>query len=49
MCGYIPTTVVLAAVKQLGGQSCELIAYGNSGDASGDYARVVGYAGLVVR
>ncbi|HEY3236300.1 MAG TPA: AmmeMemoRadiSam system protein B [Polyangiaceae bacterium] len=49
MCGYIPTTVVLAAAKQLGGQRCELIAYGNSGDASGDHARVVGYAGLVVR
>jgi hypothetical protein len=44
MCGVVPTTVVLAAARALGALRAEVLAYANSGDVSGDYARVVGYA-----
>ncbi len=49
MCGFIPTTVALIAAKALGASRAELVRYGNSGEASGDYERVVGYAGIVIR
>ncbi len=49
MCGYIPTATVLAAAKALGAKSAQLVRYGNSGEASGDFQRVVGYAGLIIR
>ncbi len=49
MCGFIPTTVALFAACALGAREAELVRYGNSGDASGDHARVVGYAGVLVR
>jgi AmmeMemoRadiSam system protein B len=49
MCGYVPTTVTLFAAKALGAKSATLLRYTNSGEASGDFASVVGYAGLVVR
>lgn len=49
MCGYVPTTIVLFAARALGAQVGQLVRYGNSGDASGDYHRVVGYAGMIVR
>ena len=32
-----------------GASSAELVRYGNSGEVSGDYERVVGYAGMLVR
>jgi len=48
MCGYIPTTVALVAAKALGARQSELVRYGNSGDVSGDYSEVVGYAGALV-
>ena len=48
MCGVIPTTIVLAACKALGATKAELIQYATSGDVTGDYAQVVGYAGFVV-
>ena len=48
MCGFIPTTVTLVAAKILGATRAELVRYGNSGERSGDFDRVVGYAGLVV-
>jgi len=48
MCGYIPTTVALVAARSLGATRAELVRYGNSGDVSGDYAQVVGYAGVVL-
>jgi hypothetical protein len=46
MCGFQPTTAVLLAAKTLGARKAELVLYQTSGDASGDYDRVVGYAGL---
>ncbi|MGC4116501.1 MAG: AmmeMemoRadiSam system protein B [Myxococcales bacterium] len=48
MCGYLPTTVVLAAARALGAKTARLVRYGNSGEASGDFDRVVGYAGVVI-
>jgi AmmeMemoRadiSam system protein B len=49
MCGYVPTTVVLFAALALGARVAELVRYGHSGETSGDFDRVVGYAGVVVR
>lgn len=47
MCGYLPATAMISAVKELGASHCELEAYATSGDAFGDRDRVVGYAGLI--
>jgi AmmeMemoRadiSam system protein B len=49
MCGFIPVTVMLFAAKQLGAGSSRLVKYATSGDVSGDYDSVVGYAGIIVR
>jgi AmmeMemoRadiSam system protein B len=49
MCGYLPATAMLYAAKALGAQSARLIRYATSGEVSGDYDHVVGYAGVVVR
>lgn len=46
MCGFQPTTAVILAARKLGAKKAELICYQTSGDASGDYQSVVGYAGL---
>jgi len=48
MCGYGPTTTMLTAALALGASRAELVRYATSGDVSGDYERVVGYAGIVV-
>jgi MEMO1 family protein len=48
MCGFGPTTVMLTAAKLLGGTSATLVKYATSGDVSGDYEAVVGYAGIIV-
>jgi AmmeMemoRadiSam system protein B len=47
MCGYIPTTCVLFAAQELAAGRAELVAYGNSGETSGDLTSVVGYAGAL--
>ena len=49
MCGAIPTAVMLYSSLSLGATEAKLIRYGTSGDVSGDYHQVVGYAGVVVR
>lgn len=49
MCGYIPATVMLYAASHLGASRAELVKYATSGDISGDYDSVVGYAGIIVR
>lgn len=49
MCGVMPTVVMLAAAREMGATTTEMIAYGNSGDVTGDQSSVVGYAGVVVR
>jgi AmmeMemoRadiSam system protein B len=48
MCGYGPTTAMLVAARQLGATRAELVKYATSGEVSGDHARVVGYAGIIV-
>jgi AmmeMemoRadiSam system protein B len=46
MCGYQPVTAALVASKKLQAKKAELIKYQTSGDVSGDFLRVVGYAGI---
>jgi len=44
MCGYGPVSAVIVASKMLGAKGAELLAYHTSGDVTGDYSAVVGYA-----
>lgn len=46
MCGFQPTVAALLAARELGAHRADLVRYMTSGEASGDYAQVVGYAGL---
>jgi AmmeMemoRadiSam system protein B len=48
MCGFGPTVVMLTAAKRLGATSAALVKYATSGEVSGDYESVVGYAGIIV-
>ncbi|MBI5634291.1 MAG: AmmeMemoRadiSam system protein B [Nitrospirae bacterium] len=48
MCGVLPATVMLIAAQLLGAKNARLINYMTSGDVSGDYDSVVGYAGIVL-
>jgi len=48
MCGYGPTASMLVAALELGATRAELVKYATSGDVSGDFAQVVGYAGIAV-
>jgi MEMO1 family protein len=48
MCGFGPAIVMLTAAKILGATSATLVKYATSGDVSGDYESVVGYAGIIV-
>ena len=49
MCGVVPTAVALVTALELGATSSHVAAYGNSGETSGNFGRVVGYASAVVR
>ena len=49
MCGFAPTIMMLTAAKELGANKARLVKYQTSGDSSGDYSAVVGYAGIVVK
>jgi len=49
MCGYAPTASLIAAAKELGATSAELVKYQTSGDTTGDYSAVVGYAGIIIK
>jgi AmmeMemoRadiSam system protein B len=46
MCGYQPTTSGIVAALSLGAKKAELIKYQTSGDVTGDFREVVGYAGI---
>lgn len=48
MCGVIPTTITMIAALTLGAARAELVKYATSGDVSGDYDRVVGYASFII-
>jgi hypothetical protein len=48
MCGYAPVVALIAAAKELGAKSAELVKYQTSGDTTGDFSSVVGYAGIII-
>jgi len=49
MCGYAPAVIMLTAAKELGAKEAELVKYTTSGEITGDYHDVVGYAGIIVK
>lgn len=48
MCGYAAVVIMLVSAKRLGAKEARLIRYETSGEASGDYSSVVGYAGIII-
>jgi AmmeMemoRadiSam system protein B len=48
MCGVAPAVIMLAAARETGANQAELVCYTHSGEVSGDFAEVVGYASLIV-
>lgn len=48
MCGYGPATAMLTATRMLGASKAGLVKYATSADVSGDFDRVVGYAGMMI-
>ena len=49
MCAYAPAAVLISAAKELGATRAELVRYQTSGDTTGDYSSVVGYAGIIIK
>jgi AmmeMemoRadiSam system protein B len=49
MCGYGPTASLIAACKALGATQAERVMHKTSGDVTGDYRSVVGYAGILIK
>ncbi|NPB08906.1 MAG: AmmeMemoRadiSam system protein B [Thermodesulfobacteria bacterium] len=49
MCGVVPTAATLVAAKGLGARGGELVKYATSGEITGDFYQVVGYAGIIIR
>ena len=49
MCGFMPVTAMLYAAVELGAKDATLVKYMTSGEVSGDYDYVVGYAGIIVK
>lgn len=49
ICGHTPIAVCISTVKKLGATKVEMLKYSTSGDVTGDYGQVVGYAGIVMR
>lgn len=48
MCGPGPITAMLIVCETLGAKKAELLKYATSGDVSGAYDKVVGYASLII-
>jgi len=48
MCGVLPATIALYAARELGANRAVLVKHATSGDITGDYGSVVGYAGLII-
>jgi AmmeMemoRadiSam system protein B len=48
VCGYGTIGAMLTATKAIGARKATLLKYSTSGDTSGDFAAVVGYAGIIV-
>ena len=49
MCGIAPAISLIAAMKELDGTQAELVKYQTSGDTTGDFDSVVGYAGILFK
>jgi len=49
MCGFAPVVALITAARELGAGEAELVKYMTSGDTTGDYASVVGYAGVIIK
>lgn len=49
MCGVCPAVSMLVFSKELGASSACLTKYETSGETTGDYNNVVGYAGIIVK
>ena len=49
MCGYAPAVSLIVAARELGATGAELVKYQTSGDVTGDYSSVVGYAGIIIK
>ena len=49
MCGYGPVTATMVASKNMGASEAQILKYATSGDTSGDYSSVVGYAAAVFK
>lgn len=49
MCGFAPATAMLYAVKELEAKEAIFVKYMTSGEVSGDYNYVVGYAGIIIK
>ena len=49
MCGYAPTVALITAARELGATRAELVKYQTSGEITGDYSAVVGYAGIIIK
>ena len=48
MCGVVPAAVAIEAAKALGATSSKLVGYATSGETSGDFDQVVGYAAIMI-
>ena len=48
MCGPGPVMAMITACKELGAKKASLLRYATSGDITGDYSQVVGYASVAV-
>lgn len=48
MCGYGPVVAAITVAKELGAKEGKLLCYKTSGDVTGDYSAVVGYASVML-
>src|SRR5882672_7805865 len=48
MCGYGAAVATLTAVRRIGAAHAELVRYATSGEITGDFQEVVGYAGIII-
>jgi AmmeMemoRadiSam system protein B len=47
ICGYGPTIAAVTAAKALGAEDSKILCYKTSGDITGDFSAVVGYASIM--
>ena len=49
MCGFGPVASAIVAAKEMQAKEATLLKYATSGDVTGDYSSVVGYASIVIK